>query len=564
MATLNTLKRSGKRAYRRVGRGQGSTRGKQSGRGGKGQTARAGHKVRPEMRDIIKKLPKRRGYGKNRGRTVIPTPAAKAISLSTVDKLFTAGDITKQMLVETRLARARAKLAAGDTVRIFYSATPYRGKFMLSGNGTASAPIRVCGVKGSGGERPIIDAQNAKTRLGQAYGRLLHETRSVIVVKPLSTQGWTAYPTYIQIDGLDIRGANSANSFTDSTGTVRKYTYDPSTNAVNNFGACIWVERGQNITIADNLIHDCTNGIFTKSVDDGAFAITKNIRIAGNNIYGNGVVGDVHQHNSYIQSIGVVYEFNQYGPLRSGALGNMIKDRSVGAVVRYNKLTEGAHSIDLVEAEDYATTAVSMPEYRKTFVYGNQITKNGDTGSVIHYGGDHFGSTPTGVWGEPNFRKGTLYFYNNTINVTGSGMGALFQLSTTEERAEIWNNVFSFASTVPYPSLRMNQQDVGSYWTPGGIVNLGKNWISSRWADSDPWPPIPGSVTGQANMITGATAPYDLASFVPLAGSTILDTAQANLSAVSAYPVLFQLDASAQPKARSTVGSGIDLGSVER
>lgn len=59
-----------KRPYRRVGRGQSSTRGKTSGKGGKGQTARAGNKRRPELRDIIKKIPKRRGYGKNRGRTV--------------------------------------------------------------------------------------------------------------------------------------------------------------------------------------------------------------------------------------------------------------------------------------------------------------------------------------------------------------------------------------------------------------------------------------------------------------------------------------------------------------
>ncbi len=42
--------------------GRGGTRGKTSGRGGKGQTARAGHKVRPEWRDIIKRMPKLRGY----------------------------------------------------------------------------------------------------------------------------------------------------------------------------------------------------------------------------------------------------------------------------------------------------------------------------------------------------------------------------------------------------------------------------------------------------------------------------------------------------------------------
>jgi len=38
--------------------GRGGKRGKTSGRGGKGQTARAGHKVRPEWRDIIKKMPR--------------------------------------------------------------------------------------------------------------------------------------------------------------------------------------------------------------------------------------------------------------------------------------------------------------------------------------------------------------------------------------------------------------------------------------------------------------------------------------------------------------------------
>ncbi len=58
---LNTLKREhpNKKA-RLVGRG--GTRGKTSGRGGKGQTARAGNKRRPQMRDIIKKIPKLRGY----------------------------------------------------------------------------------------------------------------------------------------------------------------------------------------------------------------------------------------------------------------------------------------------------------------------------------------------------------------------------------------------------------------------------------------------------------------------------------------------------------------------
>lgn len=42
--------------------GRGGQRGKTSGRGTKGQNSRAGRKKRPEFRDILKKLPKKRGY----------------------------------------------------------------------------------------------------------------------------------------------------------------------------------------------------------------------------------------------------------------------------------------------------------------------------------------------------------------------------------------------------------------------------------------------------------------------------------------------------------------------
>lgn len=82
-----------KASAQRVGRGQSSGRGKTSGRGGKGQTARAGNKRRPEWRDIIKKLPKRRGYGKNRGRTVITRPDARALSLAFLEERFEAGAV---------------------------------------------------------------------------------------------------------------------------------------------------------------------------------------------------------------------------------------------------------------------------------------------------------------------------------------------------------------------------------------------------------------------------------------------------------------------------------------
>ncbi|HEY4477839.1 MAG TPA: hypothetical protein VJB09_01010 [Candidatus Paceibacterota bacterium] len=58
---INELKRTHKNKKDRL-IGRGGKHAKTSGRGGKGQTARAGNKRRPELRDIIKKLPKLRGY----------------------------------------------------------------------------------------------------------------------------------------------------------------------------------------------------------------------------------------------------------------------------------------------------------------------------------------------------------------------------------------------------------------------------------------------------------------------------------------------------------------------
>lgn len=140
---LHTLIRTGKRSYRRIGRGNGSTRGKQSGRGGKGQTARAGHKIRPAFRDILKKLPKRRGFGKNRGRTVDSSiPDAVALSVTRLEQLFPqGGEITIAALREKGVIgrkKVPVKIVAGETSK----------KFVITGcvaTATARAAIEKAG-----------------------------------------------------------------------------------------------------------------------------------------------------------------------------------------------------------------------------------------------------------------------------------------------------------------------------------------------------------------------------------------------------------------------------------
>lgn len=93
---------------RRIGRG--GKRGKTSGKGTKGQKARAGRKIRPAERDTIKRIPKRRGHGKNRARTVNASRIRpETVSLSALEQAFSAGDrVTPKELVAKGLVRARS------------------------------------------------------------------------------------------------------------------------------------------------------------------------------------------------------------------------------------------------------------------------------------------------------------------------------------------------------------------------------------------------------------------------------------------------------------------------
>lgn len=90
--------------------GRGGKRGKTSGKGGKGQTARAGHHVRPEVRDFIKKFPKLRGHGKNRSRTVRTNRiATTAVNLAALEAAYKVGETVSPASLLARGLVRRAK-----------------------------------------------------------------------------------------------------------------------------------------------------------------------------------------------------------------------------------------------------------------------------------------------------------------------------------------------------------------------------------------------------------------------------------------------------------------------
>lgn len=96
---LHTLKRDHpNRKAKAVGRG--GVRGKTSGRGGKGQTARAGNKRRPQIRDIIKKIPKLRGY-----RFSSHTKKASPVNVSSLNVFAPGTVVNPALLFEQKLVR---------------------------------------------------------------------------------------------------------------------------------------------------------------------------------------------------------------------------------------------------------------------------------------------------------------------------------------------------------------------------------------------------------------------------------------------------------------------------
>ncbi len=103
---------------RSIAVGRGGKRGKTAGRGTKGQNARAGRKKRPELRDIIKKLPKLRGY-----HFASITPKPIAISLRTLERRMPkGGPVSPELLVAAGMLTAaqvvRGVKLVGNTISI--------------------------------------------------------------------------------------------------------------------------------------------------------------------------------------------------------------------------------------------------------------------------------------------------------------------------------------------------------------------------------------------------------------------------------------------------------------
>jgi len=417
-------------------------------------------------------------------------------------------------------------LQPSSLVRIHWRSEPYRAKWVLNSAATAEAPVVVLGIA-NGNRRPVISGEDAVTRLELSYW---NEVRSVIKVGGSNLPSDSIVPSHIYIQGLEIRSARPPYAFTDDNGLAQNYAEN---------AAAIHVEVGEHITIHDCILHDAANGLFAGSQ-------TTDLVISGNHVFNNGMEGSIYQHNSYTECLGILFEYNHYGPLRNGCLGNNLKDRSAGTVIRYNWIESGNRQLDLVETDyDYI---LADPTYDVTFVYGNILVEPDGAGNsqILHYGGDG---------GNTNYyRRGILYFYHNSVISTRDGNTTLMRCSTNDVQVDLRNNIFMNSAEGFRFAITSGQ----------GQIELRNNWLPEGWRDTHE-PELEGTIA-KADNIEGEDPEFEdftNQDFSLGPGSTCLDSAGALPPGVSDHPVTRQYVRHQRTEAREDEGAS-DVGAFER
>ncbi len=415
-------------------------------------------------------------------------------------------------------------IQAGDTVLIHWRAEPYREKWVIGRAGTANNPITVRGVPDGDGSLPVIDGRDATTRPMLNYW---NEDRGVIKIGGANTPADTL-PRYIVIENLDIRSGRPPYTFTGRSG-LTEYRQN---------SAAIYLEKGEHITIRNCILRDSGNGFFSAHE-------SSDVLIEGCYIYNNGTEGSYSEHNNYTESNGIIFQYNHFGFLRPGCDGNNLKDRSAGTVIRYNWIEGGNRQLDLVDSDhEHLNTD---PTYRSTYVYGNILLEpSGDGNSQIcHYGGD----TGHQDW----YRKGTLYFYNNTVISTRTDNTTLFRLSTNDESCDLRNNLI-------YTTASGNRLALTN---SAGMHYLRNNWLKAGWGQSHE--AVVGRISDLGGNQTGQDPGFhDFAyqQFWLQPGSPCIDAGTALAPMAEAYPVQKQYRIHRQWQTRPLEGS-IDIGAYE-
>ena len=143
MQKHNLKRKTPNKKHRTVGRG--GKHAKTSGRGTKGQNARAGHKKRPEIRDFIKRVPKLRGRGKNLNTSI--QSKFFAVNIGLLDKKCKDGDTISP---ETLVKHGVLKMIRGVSPKVKILGTGELKKKLIFENCKVSSSARLAIEKAGG------------------------------------------------------------------------------------------------------------------------------------------------------------------------------------------------------------------------------------------------------------------------------------------------------------------------------------------------------------------------------------------------------------------------------
>ena len=440
-----------------------------------------------------------------------------------------------------------ASLSAGSTVRVHNEdttggdPTTYHEYFLLTGQGTRTQPIRVCGVPDSRGNLPVIDASNSTTTT--SYPSNLVGYAAVTVGKG----GWAGYytgtwtgPQDLIVEGLKIQNVRPTYSYTSPSGVAGT--------AWTLAAACVRLFQSVDAVVRGIDANNCSNGIFSDFNGNNGYAVVANTLYEGNHVHDNGVVGDSSEHAVYIQGWNEVFQFNLVDQHESGAGGSNFKSRGFPDVVRYNSFGDGAkRQIDMIDNQDAGAftsfegylggsaptnnkytadlLAAVVEAHHGDYVYGNTFV-NSTSVFPIHYFSDM--GTPD------NNRLGTLWFYNNSFYEPTNANYSWYMFDTSSGGED-------FSPAIEWPQIQVLNNAIWMdsptepifYWNSSvpQITTFGKNVINSNWGTDNM---SGGSKTGWQSI----TSPYLVSPYVFQGGdsNSALTAGVANLIGVSKEP----------------------------
>ena len=402
-------------------------------------------------------------------------------------------------------------LKAGDTVRIHNddatgsSPTVYHQQVSIAATGSATEPIRICGVPDAKGNKPILDGENATTAVGQNWGSGSLQQLAVIMIYDsvhkfdVDADG----NRNILVEGLHIRNAKDSFNYIRQGGTAAA--------PYNRAASCIRVQTGRGVLIRGNDLDNCNQPIFTNSQSPQG-GLGYDLTVEGNYVHGWGTSKADRQHGMYLQEIGLTVQFNYFGDSNPLTGGNVVKSRSILNFLRWNFVSQSpntARPFDLIEPQAFScsvlpyefavlyhgnagqhtdcnlphdgtqvdltsagTIAANVEAYHSDYVYGNIFDDQGSSSGIVHYGYDQ--QTEEG----PKFdrRGGTLYYWNNTYLSRSSRPKLVFELASPDgghsyefPTVQSIDNVFATTSKALF-------NFTNGYWIQ---LTMNSDWVTS-------------------------------------------------------------------------------------